>query len=255
MLSRLELSRPLSILGGLAVFGPPAGSGCHHAPMSEHRTSQRGGSDSEVAGEPAGARGGSWRRNIILLVLAVGVLILAYFFAESFLPRWWAHRVGGQVKGRFSGGIWWGLTYGVLCTAIPLVVLRQAVRKRWNWQRRWQTRIVLLVIALLLASPNLMTLGIVLGNGAASHAGERILDVDAPGFRGATLAGVLVAAVVCVLVQYLVTTRRRRTREVKQLRRRDKERAAADEAAAKAAEQAAESPDGGAGNRHDQVGD
>jgi Na+/proline symporter len=223
--------------------------------MSEQRARQpRGETISEVANEPAEARGGSWRRRAILLVLAIGVLVLAYFFAASFLPRWWAHRVGDQVKGRFSGGIWWGLTYGVLCTAVPLVVVRQAFRKRWDWQRRWQTRAIVVVIALLLALPNLMTLGIVLGNGAASHAGERILDVDAPGFRGATLAGVLVAVVVCVLAQYLVTTRRRRTREVKQLRRRDKERAAADEAAARAAELAAESPDGGARDRHDQAG-
>jgi hypothetical protein len=54
-----------------------------------------------------------------------------------------------------------------------------------------------------------MTLGIVLGRGNAAHAGDRILDVEAPAFRGGTLAGALLAAALVLLIGYLVTSRRR----------------------------------------------
>ena len=50
-----------------------------------------------------------------------------------------------------------------------------------------------IAFAVLLAIPNLLTLGIVLGVGNAAHAGDRILDVEAPAFRGASLAGALIA--------------------------------------------------------------
>ena len=66
-----------------------------------------------------------------------------------------------------------------------------------------------IVVAFVLAIPNLMTLGIVLGRGNAAHAGERILDVEAPAFRGATLAGVLIALAMGAFVGYLIASRER----------------------------------------------
>ncbi len=53
-----------------------------------------------------------------------------------------------------------------------------------------------------------MTLGIVLGTGNAAHAGERILDVEAPAFRGATLAGALIALGMIGFVAFLMMSRR-----------------------------------------------
>ena len=61
----------------------------------------------------------------------------------------------------------------------------------------------------MLAIPNLMTLGIVLGRGNAAHAGERILDVEAPAFRGASLAGALIALAMAAFVGYLIASRER----------------------------------------------
>jgi hypothetical protein len=58
----------------------------------------------------------------------------------------------------------------------------------------------------------------VAGNSKAAHAGERIMDVDAPGFRVATAIGAISAAVVALL---LVTGSMRlahQRREVKNLR-------------------------------------
>ena len=62
-------------------------------------------------------------------------------------------------------------------------------------------------LAVILALPNLMTLGIVLGRGNAAHAGDRILDVEAPAFRGGTLAGALLAGLLVGFVAYLLVSR------------------------------------------------
>ena len=72
--------------------------------------------------------------------------------------------------------------------------------------------------ALVLAIPNLLTLGIVVGNGSAAHAGERTLDVEAPNFRASTLAGAIVAVLVFIALQYLLTSRRRARAREKGLR-------------------------------------
>jgi uncharacterized membrane protein YccC len=73
-------------------------------------------------------------------------------------------------------------------------------------------------VAILLALPNLLTLGIVLGSGKAAHAGERTLDVDAPGFRGATLGAVIAAVIAFLLWEYLMYSRRRARDQVHRLR-------------------------------------
>jgi len=64
-------------------------------------------------------------------------------------------------------------------------------------------------VAVILALPNLMTLGIVLGRGNAAHAGDRILDVEAPAFRGGTFAGALLACLLVGFVLYLLLSRDR----------------------------------------------
>ena len=181
----------------------------------------------EPSASPAVETRSPWKRRVIFGLIGIVLLVAGYFFSVSFFPRWWAQRIGSQVNKSFAAGVLWGLFYGVIFTAIPLLVARQAIRKRW----RWQTRIGIVVLALVLAVPNLLTLGIVIGTGNAAHAGERILDVEAPAFRWATLFGAVGGVVVAGFIQYLVTSRRRRGRELKKLRnevrRRDDEANAA----------------------------
>jgi hypothetical protein len=172
--------------------------------------------DSETAARAASPL----KRRVILTAVGIVLLVLGYFFAAAFLPRWWSHRVGAQSDGKFRGGVWWGLFYGVLFTVLPLLVARQALRKRFNW--KWKVGIV--VGALILAAPNLMTLGIVLGNGKGAHAGQRTLDDQAPGFRGASLIGVMIAAVLFGGLLYLITSRRNRGRALKTARERERSR-------------------------------
>lgn len=166
------------------------------------------------------------------LLLWGGVLlgiIVAYFIAATTLPRWWSHRVGDQVDGSLSAGIGLGLFYGFVFTFIPLMILTFAIRRRRSWKARgW-----IAAVALVLAIPNLLTLGIVLGTNSAAHAGERTLDVDAPNFRASSLVGAIVAVIAVIGVRYLMHSRARAKGRESELRDELKVR---DEAAKAAAE-------------------
>jgi hypothetical protein len=144
-------------------------------------------------------------RRAVWGAVAVAALIGLYFILAAFIPRWWAQRVGDQVNGSMAAGIALGLFYGFAFTFLPAVLLLLALRR----DRSWRARAWLGAGAIVLAVPNLMTLGIVAGSGSASHAGERILDVEGPGFRAATLAGAIVAVAAALGVRYLTDSRRR----------------------------------------------
>jgi MFS family permease len=156
--------------------------------------------------EPVEARPGpNWGRRALWLVVALVVLLVAGLIASATVPRWWAHRVGDQVDGSITQGTLLGLFYGFVFTFLPVVVLVLVLR----WRRTTRAVIVAVVLAVLLALPNLMTLGIVIGRGNAAHAGDRVLDVEAPAFRGGTLAGAILAVLLAGFVAYLVVSRRR----------------------------------------------
>lgn len=155
-----------------------------------------------------------WAKRALIVIVSAIALVCAGLLGASFLPRWWAHRVGDQANGSFTGGILIGLFYGFVFVALPLAMLRFAFRKR----RPWKTWAWMFGVAVLLALPNLLTLGVVLGSGGAAHAGERTLDVDAPGFRGASLGGAIAAVVAFLLWEYLRYSRRRAREQVQQLR-------------------------------------
>jgi MFS family permease len=150
----------------------------------------------------------------LIAICAVVLLIGVGFLGAAFLPRWWAHRVGDQANGSIGAGVALGLFYGFVFTALPLAVLRFAFDRR----RAWTTWGILFAIAILFAVPNLLTLGIVLGSGNASHAGERTLDVEAPAYRSAALAGAILALLAFALLEYLLIARRRSHRELARLR-------------------------------------
>lgn len=155
-----------------------------------------------------------WRRRGVLGLVALLVAVLAYLFAVTVLPRWWAHRVGDVVDERLTAGIVAGLLVAGVLTLAALSVARLAFHRR----RTWRARGLLVLGALLVAAPNLTTLGIVVGNGSAAHAGERTLDVRAPGFRGASLVGAVLGVAGFVAMQYLLASRRSRRREIDRLR-------------------------------------
>lgn len=149
----------------------------------------------------------TWRTRIIGAVVVIAILTVVYFILAAFIPRWWAQRIAELVHGSFSKGIGWGLVYGLLGTALPLFLMLFAAM---IWKRRAGKFIAgaAALLAVILAIPNLMTLSIVLGNNNAAHAGQRILDVDAPAFRGASLVGAIAAAVIFLASVSLIYWRR-----------------------------------------------
>ena len=125
-------------------------------------------------------------RFTVFVAVGAVLTVLLYFLLSAFIPRWWSQAVGRQAGGRISGGIVIGLLYGFIFTFLPLIVLAQARHRAFSWP----AKAIIVLVAAALTAPNLMTLGIAIGNGAAARAGNRTLDVMAPGFRQATLWGV-----------------------------------------------------------------
>ena len=104
-------------------------------------------------------------------------------------------------------GILLGLFLGFVFTLVPLALAWLGFRRI----RSLRGRAAVVLVGALLAASNLLTLGIVVGTGNAAHAGDRTLDVEAPGFRGATLVGALAAAALLAWPRYALRSRRRRS--------------------------------------------
>lgn len=181
-----------------------------------------------------GVKAGTWVNRAVLALVLIALAYIAYALSAAFFPRWWAQRVGDQAGGELSAGTLWGLFYGFVFTLIPLLVLAQMRRSFLNWT--W--RFIVLAVAVVLATPNWLTLAVVLGNSKAAHAGERIFDVEAPGFRNASAIGAvtgLVVALALVGASIRLSGRRREVKELKgrlserEQEERDRERAERDE--------------------------
>ncbi|MEZ5149565.1 hypothetical protein ACWDTG_17435 [Rhodococcus zopfii] len=169
--------------------------------------------------EPGIARTGPppWVKKTVWVLLGLLALVVLYFVLAAFVPRWWAQRIAGLADGGMARGTLWGLVFGFLCTFVPLALLSWMWRVRdWRYHRGLQ--IALAIVALVVAVPNLMTLSIVLGGGNAAHAGQRILDVDGPGFRGASLVGAVLGALVFVTVVVVSTRHRKRGDDLRRAR-------------------------------------
>lgn len=147
----------------------------------------------------------NWGRRAIWAGVVLVIVLLGGLIASATVPRWWAQRVGDQVNGSITQGTLLGLFYGFVFTLLPIAVLVLILR----WRSTWRWVLFAVALAAILALPNLMTLGIVLGRGNAAHAGDRILDVEAPAFRGGTLAGAVLAGLLVGFVMYLLVSRGR----------------------------------------------
>jgi len=167
----------------------------------------------KVADQPT-TRPHSWVNRIVLAIVVLGVVYVTYLVSAAFFPRWWAQRVADQVDGSVTRGTTWGLFYGVVFTAVPLLLLAQVRRGFFSWA--WRGIVALVAIAL--AAPNWLTLSVVAGNSNAAHAGERIMDVDAPGFRAATLIGAVIGAVLVIAFTAATMRLKSRRTEVRRLK-------------------------------------
>lgn len=183
------------------------GSAAHNPPNEDDAVERR------IQQQPTVAPGSFVRKAVIALVLLV-VAFVVYQISAAFFPRWWSQRVADQVQGRFIAGTTWGLFYGFVFTVVPLMLLVQIRRGFFSW--KW--RGVVALVAVVLAAPNWLTLSVVAGNSKAARAGERIMDVDAPNFRVATLIGAIVAAALVVVITAVTMRAKRRKDEVRRLK-------------------------------------
>lgn len=167
--------------------------------------SRRQAADATEAPAAPSARGRDWKRKAVTITLLLIALVLVYLAATAYIPRWWSQRIGGAVDGTMSTGTLLGVCFGLVFTIVPLGLLWVTMRR----PMRWKTRLLWVLLAVVLAAPNLMTLGVAVGGGSGAHAGQRTMDVQAPMFRGATAIGALSAAAVFVV---LVIVYRRRGR-------------------------------------------
>src|SRR5688500_1662396 len=192
----------------------------------EHEPQRERGSTTERRYDPQRVKAGTWVNRAVLALVLIALAYVAYALSAAFFPRWWAQRVGDQVGGQLSAGTLWGLFYGFVFTLVPLLLLAQMRRRFFSWT--W--RFIILALAVVLAIPNWLTLAVVLGTSNAAHAGERIFDVEAPGFRAATAFGAVGGAVVALALVGASMRLARRRREVKELKGRLSDRGQVDRA-------------------------
>lgn len=173
----------------------------------------------------------NWGVKIILILVALLVAVAAYFILGAILPRWWSDVVAGQIRRDLGASVLVGMFYGFVFTFIPLAVAWQATHKAVSWP--W--KIVILLAAVAIATPNLLTAGIVFGSTESAHAGQRTLSVDAGFFTTWTAISAVAAAVVFVVVTVLWALWRQRGKQMRALKQAESERTRA----AKRAEQEA----------------
>lgn len=166
-----------------------------------------------VRATPQPAR--SWRRYLVLGAIGLVLAVVAFLLITSLLPVWWAGTVGRQAANTISGAIGWGVFYGFMFTFVPLLIASLAFARRW---KSVGTRLAFVIAGVLLAVPNLITLGITVGTGSAAHAAERTLDVQAPFFARTVLISAIGAAFLAAVVWVLSAIRQRAVRELTRLR-------------------------------------
>ena len=164
----------------------------------------------QPVGEPRPDR----KRQLLLVLVAVGAVLVAGLFGVYVLPRWWANVVANRVRGSLTTGVVMGVLLGGVLTLVALVVAALAFKRHVSWRRRG----LALLGALVLSAPNLTTLGIVFGRGGGARAGRLKLDANGDGFRGASLIGAVLGIAAFVGLRYLLASRRSQRREVARLR-------------------------------------
>lgn len=170
-----------------------------------------------ATGSPSAGATGSERnlgRRMLFIVVISAALVISYLVGAAVVPRWWAQRIGNVVDGSLVAGNTLGFGFGFAFTLLPIFVLYLG----WRFKKSWKRALGFIVGAFIVGAPNLMTLGIVVGSGNAAHAGERILDVDGPGFRGGSLVGAIAAVVAGVVLVWLVSSRRRNKTKAAELK-------------------------------------
>jgi hypothetical protein len=186
------------------------------------------------AREVPARKSSNWAAKVIVVLVLVAVAVISYFVLAAVLPLWWANTIKDQVGGNLGSGILVGMFYGFVFTFVPLLVAWQATHRRVSWP----LKIAILLVAVALATPNLLTLAVMNGTTESSHNAQRIIGTDATWFPMWSGISAIAAGVVFVIALVLWTAWRRRGRKMKELRRHNElARMAAEDAEREHAEQ------------------
>ncbi|SDU28219.1 DUF5336 domain-containing protein [Gordonia westfalica] len=192
---------------------PPPGSHTAPVPPAGSPTPPGAPATTDASLKPTAAeRANTIVKKAVVGLIIAALLVITYFILEAFLPRWWAGQIGNRVNGSMVSGVWTGLVLGVLCTFVPLLLFTLAFLSRSRMRN--VPAIAFAVAGVIVAIPNLLTLSVVAGGGNGAHAGERIFDVDAPGFRAATAWGVIIGVALAIAVGWFIWRYRRRGRQL-----------------------------------------
>lgn len=157
----------------------------------------------------------STKTKVILGVSSVVIIVIGYFVLQRFLPEWWARSMSTRIDGSFTSGTMYGLFFGIVGSTVPLILALLAYFSINTGPRRilsW----ALAALSLVLLIPNLLTLAVVIGNGSGARMGQRLMDIGTPGFRGATLVGVIVGVLIGIAADaYLVGRRRQKAKQIR----------------------------------------
>jgi len=162
----------------------------------------------------SGVSAGSVVNWLVVALVLAAVGYLAYVTAQDFLPRWWAEQVGLEVAADSTLGMILGLGIGAVFTFVPLLLLAQVRRRVFSWA--W--RIIIALLAVVLALPNWLTVAVAIGTSRAAQDGRIIMTADAPGFRNGSAIGAIVGGVLGLIVvgtSMRLSQQRKRVRELK----------------------------------------
>lgn len=177
-------------------------------------------SPTQTTQQPAPGPKPRWGLRIGLGAAALVLVSIAFIVARSFMPVWWATRVTSQTQGSLSGGLLLGLSYGFIFTFVPLLIGWQSRYKKVSWP--WKS--VILGLAVLVALPNLLTLGIYMNSSGAALKAQMMIDTSATWFPSWTLGGAIAGLVLFIGIAVFWHLWRSRGRKMKVLQQEAKAR-------------------------------
>ena len=198
--------------------------------------------DSAAAAGPVAEPRGKlppWLVRTIFGASAVVVLVAGYLIASVTVPLMWANSIRDQIGGQLGNSIPLGMFYGFVFVFVPILIVWQARRKKFN---KW-VRVSFVVLGLLLTIPNLLTLGVLHGS-SQSAIDARTIWANSANWFGTWSQVFMVVGVVCAVALIVLgrmwLRRGRKIREIKAAQKRVRENEAAKVRAAKGAARDAE---------------
>lgn len=181
-----------------------------------------------------------WLARTIIGAAAAIVLVIAYFIASVTVPLAWATSIRDQTGGKLGNAIPLGMFYGFVFSFVPVLVGWQSHHKRLNKG----VRIALLVVAVLLTIPNLLTLAVLYGTTGSATDARSIWTTGGANWFGTWGQIFMVAGVVCAVAVIVLgrawVRRGRKIRQIKAAERLVRQNEEAKAGAARDAARAAE---------------